>query len=64
MSEAELCPTCKQPLPRDAMTTDPRGGAKPNCEYGPEPHRADFIIKGVAVCSRHASFVTQPAPES
>lgn len=52
-----LCPTCKQPLPRDAMSTNPRGGAKPNCEYGPEPHRADFIIKGVAVCAGHKSFV-------
>lgn len=52
-----LCPYCEQPMPRDAMSANARDSVKPNCEYGPEPHRADFIIKGVAVCAGHKSFV-------
>jgi hypothetical protein len=48
MSDTNLCPTCKQPMPREAITHDPRGGAKPNCELCGE--RAAFVIRGVAVC--------------
>ena len=47
MSDA-LCPTCKQPMPREATTTDPHGGAKPQCEFCAK--RAAFYIRGRAVC--------------
>jgi hypothetical protein len=58
MSEPALCPTCKQPLPRDAITYGTRGpSVKPKCEYGIEPHDAEFIIGGVAVCVAHSVFV-------
>lgn len=46
-----LCPTCKQPLPRDATTFDPRGGAKLKCAFCPKP--AKFIIRKTAVCFDH-----------
>lgn len=57
MSEAALCPTCNQPLPREPLSYSTRDSHKPNCEYGPKKHAADFIIKGVAVCAGHKSFV-------
>jgi hypothetical protein len=45
---ADLCPTCKQPIPREATTPDPRGGAKLPCEFCGK--RAAFIIRRHAVC--------------
>jgi hypothetical protein len=49
--EVEICETCKQPLPHDAMTTNPRGGAALQCEFCSE--RATFIIHKRAVCFKH-----------
>jgi hypothetical protein len=45
---ADLCPTCKQPMPRDATTPDPRG-AQLTCEFCEK--RASFVIRKHAVCA-------------
>jgi hypothetical protein len=47
-AELELCPTCKQPMPREALSADPRGKMNLKCEFCSK--QADFIIHKRAVC--------------
>ena len=50
MSDA-LCPTCKQPMPREATTLDPRasrGAPQLQCEFCGKP--ATLIVNRKAVC--------------
>ena len=49
--EPEICPTCKQPMPQEARTTNPRGGAKVQCEFCDK--QAAFVIRGQATCYEH-----------
>jgi hypothetical protein len=54
-SGRDICPACKQPIPRDATTHDPRGGAALKCEFCHK--RADFIICKHAVCPDHCKVL-------
>jgi len=47
-AEPKICPTCKQPMPREAMTADPRKSAVLLCEFCDK--QADFVIHKHAVC--------------
>lgn len=48
MKEPETCPTCKQPMPPESRTPNPRDGVELKCEFCPK--RAEFIIRKRAVC--------------
>jgi hypothetical protein len=53
-SVTELCPTCKQPMPRDATTANPhaeRGTVALQCAFCDKV--AGFIISRTAVCFEH-----------
>lgn len=55
----ELCPTCKQPMPRDAITANPhaeRGAQALKCEFCDRD--ASFIIQKQAVCFEHRKSVS------
>lgn len=50
----ELCPTCKQPMPRDATTSNPhaeRGAQVLKCEFCEKP--ACFILRKQPTCYEH-----------
>jgi hypothetical protein len=54
MNAPEICPTCKQPMPREATTVNPhaeRGSVALKCAFC--PRLADFIVRRVPVCYEH-----------
>jgi hypothetical protein len=51
----EFCPTCRQPMPPDAMARP--GPADIKCHYCDE--RASFIIYGLAACQQHRRLAQQ-----
>jgi hypothetical protein len=50
-AEPETCPTCKQPMPQEARTPNPRGGVPMQCEFC--DRRASFVIHKRVVCYEH-----------
>lgn len=54
----DLCPHCRQPMPKDALTHDPKGSAPMKCDVCPE--QAAFIQHGRALCFAHAEIPALP----
>lgn len=55
MNNVELCPYCRQPMPKPAMTQSfSRGyGAGPRCEYRSCVDKASFLTGGRFLCYKH-----------
>jgi hypothetical protein len=60
-ANVELCPTCRQLMPRDAKTTDPRG-ARVKCAFCERD--AIVIIDRVPACFEHRSWPGKTKKES
>jgi hypothetical protein len=52
-ANVELCPTCRQPMPRDAKSSSARG-ARVKCAFCEKD--AIVIIDRVAACFEHCSW--------
>jgi NAD-dependent SIR2 family protein deacetylase len=55
-----LCPTCKQPIPRDATSPNASGSVIPSCDFCEK--KALFIIRKRAVCYEHRDWASMVWP--